>query len=268
MAGVTLRAGIFTVALLFCGAAGEEIAFRGFPLQMLMRGYGSWASIAGMGVLFGLMHHFNPGSTTLSTVNTAGFGVLFGFALLRSHDLWLPIGIHFGWNAALPFLGVPLSGFTIRVTEYQLVWKAGVLWSGGTYGPEASLLASLRLLAMTVAVWRMPVRKGWAWLLDAAQDSGAARSSTRRVNVAFCISLLFRPSGGSVHPADRLTEDERIRLLRDLSSEYANAKVAIPRSKKPLEFNADGTYDKMQWHDDALTMGRRRGSATRFRSPK
>jgi hypothetical protein len=60
---------------------------------------------------------------------------------------------------------------------------------------------------------------------------------------------------GVLHPSDRLTEDERIRLLRDLSSEYANAKVALPRSKKPLEFNADGTYNKMQWHDDALTMG-------------
>jgi hypothetical protein len=60
---------------------------------------------------------------------------------------------------------------------------------------------------------------------------------------------------GVIHPSDRLTEDERIRLIRDLSSEYANAKIAIPRSKKPLEFNADGTYDKMQWHDDALTMG-------------
>jgi len=175
-ATVTLRAGIFTVALLFCGAAGEEIAFRGFPLQMLMRGYGAWASIAGMGVLFGLMHHFNPGSTALSTANTAGFGVLFGFALLRSHDLWLPIGIHFGWNATLPFLGVPLSGFTIRVTEYQLVWKAGDLWSGGAYGPEASLLASFVLLGMTVVVWKMPVRKGWAWLLDAEPDSGAEQS--------------------------------------------------------------------------------------------
>jgi membrane protease YdiL (CAAX protease family) len=176
-ASITFRAGIFTVALLFCGAAGEEIAFRGFPLQMLMRGYGAWVSIAGMGVLFGLMHGYNPGATAISTVNTAGFGVLFGIALLRSHDLWLPIGIHFGWNAALPFLGVSLSGFTIRVTEYQLVWKSGVLWSGGSYGPEASLLASFVLLAMTAAVWKMPVRKGWAWLLDAAPDSDAAQSS-------------------------------------------------------------------------------------------
>ncbi len=43
--------------------------------------------------------------------------------------------------------------------------------------------------------------------------------------------------------------------MRDLTAEYANAKIAIPRSKKPLEFNADGTYDHMAWHDGALTMG-------------
>lgn len=171
-ADATIRGALFTVALLFCGAAGEEIAFRGFPLQILMRGYGSWASILGIGALFGAMHRFNPGATTLSTVNTAGFGILFGIALLRSHDLWLPIGLHFGWNATLPFLGVSLSGFTIRVTEYQLVWKAGVLWSGGSYGPEASLLASLVLIVLACVVWKMPIRRDRAWLLD-SDDSEA-----------------------------------------------------------------------------------------------
>jgi uncharacterized protein len=166
---VSFPGSIFIVALLFCGAAGEEIAFRGFPLQILMRGYGSWPSILGMGALFGVMHRFNPGATTLSTINTAGFGILFGFALLRAHDLWLPLGIHFGWNATLPFLGVSLSGFTIRVTEYQLVWKAGDLWSGGAYGPEASLLASFVLLVLFAVVWKMPVRRGTAALLDSSE---------------------------------------------------------------------------------------------------
>lgn len=164
--GATVRGAIFTVALLFCGAAGEEIAFRGFPLQTLMRGYGSWISIFGIGALFGAMHRFNPGATALSTINTAGFGILFGVALLRSHDLWLPIGLHFGWNATLPFLGSPLSGFTIRVTEYQLVWKAGVVWSGGSYGPEASLLTLLVLLLLALVVWKMPIRRDRAWFLD------------------------------------------------------------------------------------------------------
>jgi membrane protease YdiL (CAAX protease family) len=163
---VSWRAVLFTLALLFCGAAGEEIAFRGFPLQFLIRGYGAWISIVGIGVLFGLLHGLNPGATPLSMANTAGFGILFGVALLRSHDLWLPIGMHFGWNAALPFLGVELSGFTIQVVGYQLVWKAGNLWSGGTYGPEASLLATGVLLVLFAAIRKVPVRRGVAYLLD------------------------------------------------------------------------------------------------------
>jgi len=62
-------------------------------------------------------------------------------------------------------------------------------------------------------------------------------------------------NAGVLHPADKLTEDEKIELVRDLSAEYATAKVAIPRSKKPLDYNSDGTYDHMMWHDGALTMG-------------
>ena len=164
--GFSIRTAVFTLALLFCGAAGEEIAFRGFPLQFLIRGYGAWISIIGIGALFGLLHSFNPAATPLSIANTAGFGVLFGFALIRTHDLWLPIGIHFGWNATLPFLGVELSGFTIQVTGYRLVWKVGDLWSGGNYGPEASLLATVVLAVLAAIVWKLPVARGTAYLLD------------------------------------------------------------------------------------------------------
>jgi membrane protease YdiL (CAAX protease family) len=169
-AAFSARAALFTLALLSCGAAGEEIAFRGFPLQFLIRGYGAWVSVVGIGVLFGLLHGFNPGATPLSMANTAGFGILFGVALLRSHDLWLPIGLHFGWNAALPFLGVELSGFTIQVVGYRLIWRAGNLWSGGTYGPEASLLASAVLLVLFVIVRKVPVRREVAYLLDPEQE--------------------------------------------------------------------------------------------------
>jgi membrane protease YdiL (CAAX protease family) len=164
-------AALFTPLLLFCGAAGEEIAFRGFTLQYLVRSYGAWVAVPGIGIVFGLLHAENPGATALGVVNTIGFGVLFGFALIRSRDLWLPIGLHFGWNLALPFLGVGLSGLTIRLTAYELSWKAGELWSGGKYGPEASVLTSGVLLLLAVAVWRVPVRKGGAYLLVSAPQS-------------------------------------------------------------------------------------------------
>ena len=62
-------------------------------------------------------------------------------------------------------------------------------------------------------------------------------------------------SAGVLHVSDKLTDDEKISLVRDLAAEYANAKVAIPRSKKPLDYSSDGTYDERAWHDGALTGG-------------
>ncbi len=171
---ISWRATLFMPVLLFCGAMGEEIAFRGFPLQFLMRGYGTWASILATGALFGVAHLINPGASTLGIVNTALFGILFGGAVYRSRDLWLPIGMHFAWNLVLPFLGVDLSGLTIRVTGYKLVWKAGKLWSGGDYGPEASILTSAVVVLLALAVWKVPVTRGRTTLLDEPSEAPSA----------------------------------------------------------------------------------------------
>jgi hypothetical protein len=155
--------------LLFCGALGEEIAFRGFTLQFLMRGYGRWAAILGIAALFGVLHAGNPGATTMSTINTAGFGVVFGMAVLRSRDLWLPAGIHFAWNTALPFFGVGLSGITIKVTGYELIWRAGDLWSGGLYGPEASVITSMVIVVLLIAISKVPAAKGTAYMVPESE---------------------------------------------------------------------------------------------------
>lgn len=53
----------------------------------------------------------------------------------------------------------------------------------------------------------------------------------------------------------KLTEDQRIELLRGLSAEYATIKTLLPRSRKPLEFNTDGTWDKAMWEAAAKELG-------------
>jgi hypothetical protein len=58
----------------------------------------------------------------------------------------------------------------------------------------------------------------------------------------------------------KLTLDQRVELLRGLLSEYATVKAPLPRSKRPLEFNSDGTYDKQHW----LDVGRQMGPAARI----
>jgi hypothetical protein len=53
----------------------------------------------------------------------------------------------------------------------------------------------------------------------------------------------------------KLTEDQRIELLRGLSAEYATIKTLLPRSRKPLEFNTDGSWDKAKWEAAAKELG-------------
>ncbi|MEP6715489.1 MAG: hypothetical protein ABJC09_07925 [Terriglobia bacterium] len=54
---------------------------------------------------------------------------------------------------------------------------------------------------------------------------------------------------------DKLTDDERIEILRNLSAEYAKAKTYLPRSKKPLAFDVDGSWDQAKWQLEAQQNG-------------
>ena len=163
---------LFSAACVAAGSAGEEIFFRGYGFQILMASWGPWAAILPVGVVFGLMHSANPGASPLGLINTAGFGILFGYAFLRSRDLWLPIGLHFGWNFTLPLFGANLSGITMfkEITGHEMVWRAGVLWSGGGYGPEASILTSAALIPLFVYLWKAPIRRQASPLTDLPGD--------------------------------------------------------------------------------------------------
>jgi len=168
------RTFVFITLILILGAAGEEILFRGYGFQVLLRSTGPFTAILPVGVLFGAMHSSNPHVSNLGLVNTAGFGILFGYAFWRSRDLWLPFGLHFGWNFTLPFFGTSLSGVKMGVTGYELHWKAGELWSGGEYGPEASISTSVVLLALFVLLWKSPIRPQQNLLLDEPTDKSNA----------------------------------------------------------------------------------------------
>ncbi len=157
---------LFVGLLLAAGSAGEEICFRGYAFQMLVANCGTFATILPVGVLFALLHAGNPNATPLGLVNTGGFGILFGFAWWRSRDLWLPIGLHFGWNFTLPLFGESVSGLRMRITGYEMSWSAGTVWSGGAYGPEASVLTSAVLFALFIYLWKAPIRRQISRITD------------------------------------------------------------------------------------------------------
>jgi hypothetical protein len=57
----------------------------------------------------------------------------------------------------------------------------------------------------------------------------------------------------------KLTEEDRIELLRGLGSEFATVKAYLPRSRRPLPFPSDGSYDPEKWQE----MGKQMGAAAR-----
>jgi len=157
---------VFVTILLAAGAAGEEIFFRGFGFQVLLANYSAPVTIVAVGIAFALLHGGNPNASWLGLANTAGFGILFGYAYIRSRDLWVPIGLHFGWNCTLPLFGADVSGLKIKETGYEMSWSAGRLWSGGEYGPEASLLTSAVLVLLFFLLWKAPIRRQTSPITD------------------------------------------------------------------------------------------------------
>ncbi|MEO7309174.1 MAG: CPBP family intramembrane glutamic endopeptidase [Chitinophagaceae bacterium] len=85
----------------FASAYVQELAFRGYPFQLLLKKYGLWPAQIIIALLFGLMH-LDGGMSAIdvaSTMFTTGIGsLIFALAYLKTKNLALPVGIHFGWN--------------------------------------------------------------------------------------------------------------------------------------------------------------------------
>ena len=151
-----LRNFVFLVIIFSVQPLGEELVSRGYPFQVLIRRYGFVAAVLGTSFVFAAAHLPNAGASAFSFFSTFLIGVVLACAVCRSGSLWLPVGIHTGWNVALPFLGVNLSGTGIRMTRFELEGCTDTLWCGGTYGVEASLPTMLIYAVMLVGIWYIP----------------------------------------------------------------------------------------------------------------
>ncbi len=58
----------------------------------------------------------------------------------------------------------------------------------------------------------------------------------------------------------KLTDDDRIEILRGMMAEYATVKAFLPRSPKPLPFQSTGAWDKQAWAE----AGQKYGPAARL----
>lgn len=147
---------IVFLILLIAGAT-EELIFRGFPFQALVHNLGGTTAVIITSVLFGLAHLSNPSASAFSTINTILAGAWLGIAYLMTRSLWFATALHYSWNFAMVFVfGLPVSGLT---TFNELAWLRGKIgppyWlTGGSYGPEGGVAATVGLILSTLAIWK------------------------------------------------------------------------------------------------------------------
>ena len=147
-----------TVLILAPAALSEELMFRGLPMVVAARAIGRGRAIVLLSVIFAVAHIRNPDVTTAGLGNIALAGIWLSLAFFSPGGMWTAFGAHLGWNATLATLAAPVSGlpFDIPSIDYRMGHPAWL--TGGAFGPEGGLLATLTL-TVTVVLLAQWLRK-------------------------------------------------------------------------------------------------------------
>lgn len=133
----------------------EELLFRGYRLQNLSDGLKPVWGVLLSSLWFGIVHLGNPNTDAklFVAVGLLLAGVFLAYGYLTTKQLWLPIGLHIGWNffEGVGF-GFPVSGLDIYHLT-RITVNGPELWTGGAFGPEAGLILLPGLLIGAVLVF-------------------------------------------------------------------------------------------------------------------
>jgi len=139
-AGTVIKGSLTYLAIFLLVGWHEELLSRGYHLQTIASGINLVWGVVISSAIFGALHLANPGASWRAVVGITLAGLLFAFAYIRTKQLWLPIGLHIGWNffEGVVF-GFPVSGLDIyALTRIEITGPE--LWTGGAFGPEAGLI--------------------------------------------------------------------------------------------------------------------------------
>jgi uncharacterized protein len=133
---------------------------------------GFWQAAWVSSTLFGFIHTGNNGETWIGIFAAAAVGFVFCVSVRLTGSAWWAIGCHTGWDwAETYFYGTADSGFVAHGHLFTTTPAGSVLWSGGTDGPEGSLLVLPVILLLLCALLVMYGRKHQA-------QGSAARAET------------------------------------------------------------------------------------------
>jgi membrane protease YdiL (CAAX protease family) len=143
----------------------EELLFRLVVFRLLWRAFGLWAALAVSALLFGFLHLMNPNASAFAAVCIAlEAGVMLAAFYILTGRLWVSIGVHGGWNFTQGWIfGAAVSGtkdFVGGPLALHPNEAVSPIFSGGGFGPEASVAGLLVGTAVGLATLRLAWQRG------------------------------------------------------------------------------------------------------------
>jgi membrane protease YdiL (CAAX protease family) len=137
---------------LLIAALAEEWFFRGYPLLKLASVLGrGWANLV-MAVLFAVAHLGTPGSNLLVSINIVLGSLVVGSLRFTPGGIPAAWGFHFVWNYVQVLCGATLSLEYVDVPGVTFAASGSTFFSGGVFGPEASIGATIATIPVLVVL--------------------------------------------------------------------------------------------------------------------
>jgi membrane protease YdiL (CAAX protease family) len=145
------------IAAVFFGfvaqGAAEEVAMRGYLMQVIVSRHGIYWGIGISMILFSLLHASNIAPSKqlfMGLINIVLVGVFFSLYAILERSLWGVCAWHSAWNFLLGAgFGLEVSGQKVDVSPFLVdLQRAPAPWwiTGGQFGPEGSVMTSVVLL--------------------------------------------------------------------------------------------------------------------------
>jgi hypothetical protein len=117
-------------------------------------------------IAFTVAHLGNANVGPIGVGNIALAGVWLSFAFFSPGGMPLAWGLHFGWNAGLGLVfDAPVSGHRLAVPAVDYAPGRHPWVDGGAFGPEGGFVATIVLVAGTLAVLGSRFKQPKDWLV-------------------------------------------------------------------------------------------------------
>ncbi|MFC7329088.1 CPBP family intramembrane glutamic endopeptidase [Marinactinospora rubrisoli] len=180
LGSVTGVAGL--LGFMAAAAVTEELMWRGVLFRIVEQRTGTWIALALTGLLFGLAHLLNPHASLWGAIAIAiEAGGMLTAAYVATRSLWLPIGLHFGWNfAASAIFSTEVSGNDTAQGLLDATMPGPALLTGGEFGPEGSLYSIVFCVLATIVFMWLARRRGHLVPLRRRDGRGRATATLPR----------------------------------------------------------------------------------------